>query len=1263
MNRTILIIIIALCTSSLFAQIEKKVVIDYQFVEAQNKDGFTLTFVTFDDAQRMRSTSSLPIYTAIFEKPDELFGYDVDIVEILADTFSLKKSLAIADNDLITSEYKTFVAYKGSDAQLSVFPMKRDLVTNRIIALTKFDIIAHIIPVAPSKLEKSFSHTYANSSVLSEGTWIKMGVTERGIHKLTYSDIEKMGFSPEQLDMKTIGVFGNYNGLLPESNSKPKIDDLQENSIFISDGGDGSFNTDDYILFYAQSPTTWTYNPFTGRFFHSTNIYADTVCYFFTTDRGSAKQIQEVDGTINNPTRYCSEFTDFMVHDKEDVNLISSGKKWYGEKFYGDTLSREFYFNIPDLNDDEPIYVGIELVGRAFSDSYYDVYVNDQLVSDSSKIRYVTTGGGIYARESSTDLTCYPGSEDVTVRIVYYSDDENAAAWLDYIEVNALRNLEFSGNQMVYSNPRFSASGNITEYSISNTNDGDMVWEITDIHNPRLVKSSYDNGVISYTLPTDSLLTFVISNGEEYYSPVEYISVQNQNLHAISNVNFVVIRPDNFSAEAERLADIHRTNDNMSVVTVSPQQIYNEFSSGSQDISAIRNFMKMLYDKGAFNNERIYLLLFGDASFDYKHRIHENTNIVPTYESEESLRETGSFVTDDYFGLLDDDEGANVDGELDVGIGRFPVSTIEQAEIAVNKIEAYLQRDKKVMRDWRRSICFVADDMDNNLHFNQAEGLASIADTLLSGIAINKIYSDAFKIETVPGGTRYPEVNYKISDQVNDGALIVNYTGHGGLIGWSDEHILDVPMINSYTNIDNMPLVITATCEFSRFDDPELTSAGEYFYINETGGAIALLTTTRVAYAHANYVVNRRIYFNLIKCEDGLTSRLGDLVRLSKIPSHENYLNFVLLGDPALTLAYPDYQVVTKIDSASIINDTVKALTLVNVVGEIVDKQNNRVENFNGILYPKVIDKAGVYSTLGNQGNSYPAEFELYNKFLFEGKISITEGEFSFDFMVPKDISYNYGFGRIDYYALDTVNYVDAWGSYEELLLGGLNNDAIIDDHGPEIDLYMNDNTFTSGDVVTSNSVLLAFLSDDNGVNCTGNGIGRDIVMTIDKNSANPIILNGYYDVELNSYTSGKIVYPFENLSEGLHVLTIKAWDLQNNSTEETIEFTVDNNANIKLFDVKCVPNPFVGSTSFEFKHNKSGSSFRTFVRIFDSDGNFVVELSTGEEYSETGYLLWDGTNAFGSVVDPGMYVYTIEVIDNYGNISIQQQKIIKINR
>ena len=1234
----------------------------------QSFTGQDINYYSFEGSTNIMKYGALPVFAAEVDLPADLFHCQVEVRILDADTLSVDESLRLTDADLMTDSAAFDIEYHGRKAMIYVLPLiKLKYEGNeRIIRLKRFNLLVDFVPAEPERSGVLSPVDYAETSVLNTGTWFRMGIVNAGVHKLTYNDLVEMGIDPSQVDPEKIGIFGNYNGMLPEANNKYAPDDLLENSIIVTGEPDGRFDKEDYILFYANAALTWKYNIFTGRFDHYTNIYADTVYYFFTPDMGTDKRIAVEENASSDPTVTVHSFYDYKVHEKELENLMYSGKEWYGESFAGDTTERTFIFNFPDIVKNRPVYLHIEMAARTFIDSYFEVFANDKRVLDSVKLNRVSPNSANYALAQTRKTTFLTDSSQIRIKVKYYSEDPTSIAWLNFIALNAERDLIFSGGQMSFRDPHISAAGNITRFEISGNIQNAGVWDISDNHNPKEVQYEISNNILQFTQHTDSLKEFIIFDGSEFYSPVEYLPVPNQDLHSISQLNLMIISPEVFLPQAERLAAIHHTQDGLQPLVVTPQQIYNEFSSGTQDISAIRNFMRMLRTKGAFGSQPGYLLLFGDASFDYKYRIPENTNFVPTFESKNSLRETQSFVTDDYFGLLDENEGAEASGNLDIGIGRFPVTTPEQAKALVDKVEHYMSKNLSVMRDWRTKLCFVADDGDKNLHLKQAKNLVSIADTLHAGININKIFSDAFPKITVPGGKRFPEVNQRINKQVESGSLIINYTGHGGLIGWSDELILDVPTIRAYNNFNNMPLFITATCEFSRFDDPEFVSAGEYVILNEHGGGIGLLTTTRLAYAHANIQVNMRVYKNLLTREDGQRPRLGDIVRMSKIPSNKNFLNFVLLGDPALRLAYPEYDIKTTSltnKSTGVSADTVRALSLITVNGEVVDGDGNKLENFNGYVYPKVFDKPSVYTTLGN-GDSYPADFTLSDKILYDGKSTVVNGEFQFTFLVPRDISYNYGFGKISYYAVDTANFTDAWGAYDRLLIGGYDESAGNDDDGPAINLYLNNKSFESGDIVSSRPLLLAELQDDQGINFTGHSLGRDMTLVIDDDFANTMVMNDYFKLDVNTYKSGKLLYQFNGLAKGWHTLKLKAWDLENNPSEKTIDFFADESADILLTNVINYPNPFTNETRFGFTNNKSGEILEVQINIFDINGRLIrsLENKVNTESNYRSSISWDGRDYNGSPIPAGFYSYLITVTDRFGNKTTQHQKLIKIN-
>lgn len=1251
-----------------FGQETIDVKLDWQGVKTEEtfKD-IRINYLSFDGSTMNYEYGSLPVFSYEIKTPDEVYSYELEIINAVYDSLSVEKSEIISDGDLATHEFEYWIQNNANTTILNILPIKWASNSQQFIVLKEFSIVLSLVPVEEIKVPVIGNPVYANNSVLSEGQWFKLGIVNTGIHKIDWNYISSMGLNPSEINVNEIGIFGNYTGMLPEVNAKSRLDDLQENSVEFVGMEDGIFDENDYILFFAQGPKTWRFNPFTYRFDHSNNIYADTIYYFFTPDAGTKKTIQTEESLSTTPTEVVTSFIDYIAHENDLVNLMFTGKEWFGERLSMEEPEIIFTHHIPNLIIEKSIYLKFDIIARAYENSSYEVYVNEQLIIDSTRISKVDPGSeSIYARRSTRTESFISLDENILqIKPVYNTSMSSASAWINYYVFNFERELIFEGGQMSFRQPTVTALGNDSRFEISNNYPNAEVWDITDSHNPLKVDFISSDDLIEFTLATDSLREFVVFDDMSFYQPVVFKSVANQNLHGITSVDFVIVSPDEFRQQAERLAQIHYDQDGLNTIVISPEVIYNEFCSGSQDVSAIRDFMRMLYKKEVFTNGPGYLLLFGDGSFDYKDRIHENTNLVPTYESLESLRTTLSYVTDDFFGLLDDDEGGNCSGVLDIGIGRFPVKNLQEATVAVDKIENYLKKDIKTLNNWAKSICFIADDGDNNLHLKQADlQLATIVDTLHPGFEIKKIYSDSYRLVEVPGGHRYPEVNNKINEQVEKGALIINYTGHGGLIGWSEELILDVSMINAFDNLNNMPLFITATCEFSRFDNPEFTSAGEYVFLNINGGGIALLTTTRLAYAHANIIVNMRIYNNLLKREDGSRPRLGDLIRMAKNPSSSNFLNFTLLGDPALRLNYPEKEIETLLINNKNVGakpDTVTALTEVNIEGIIKNPDGSIDTDFTGYIYPVVYDKASIYHTLGNTGSSYSTEFKLEDKVLYKGKSSVLNGAFSFSFLVPKDISFNYGFGKISYYAYDTILFNDAWGGFNNIVIGGLSDDYVNDGIGPEISLFLNNRTFVNGDQVENDLTLIADLFDENGINSTGYSLGRDIIAVVDEKYSSSINLNNNYTSDINTYKKGSVTFNLGSLETGWHTLSLKVWDLMNNSSSQIIDFYVGNENEAILSGVYNYPNPFIGNTIFTFNYNGISSWENLEIKIFDIRGQYITSLykDADNQGGSIASIEWDGTDNKGNRLPQGMFIYNLLITDQQGNTSVQQQKMI----
>jgi len=733
-------------------------------------------------------------------------------------------------------------------------------------------------------------------------------------------------------------------------------------------------------------------------------------------------------------------------------------------------------------------------------------------------------------------------------------------------------------------------------------------------------------------------------------SPERVGELVNQNLHSADLVDMIIVSNPALLKSANELADLHKTKDLMTVQVVTPEEIYNEFSGGLPDPSGFRNYFRMCYDRGRKNGKNTlkYILFMGDGSYDNRNILGKGHNLLPTYQSDNSLSPTESFVSDDFFAFLDENEGGS-DGTVDLGVGRIPARTLDEARVVVDKVLNYnLPED---MGNWRNLVTFIADDEDSNTHMTQAESMAGFVNNSYPPFLTEKIYFDAYKQLSTPGGEKYPDVNVAINSRVKQGALLMNYTGHANAKNLASENVMDIGSINSWTN-SRLPVFVTATCEFSRFDADE-TSAGEQILFNPNGGGVGLFSTTRLVYSGANFELNKK-FFNYIFEKDQLGNnfRLGDVMRLAKAAANTgtNQLNFSLFADPAIRLAYPNLKVITSsIDGKNVSAEVVlRPLSVVKVKGFIADSKGAKLSSFNGQIIPTVFDKAMQVETLGNAGEN-PFSYVVQNNIIYRGLASVKNGEFEFSFVVPKDVSFKSGMGKILYYAYNEI--VDAHGYCGNFNIGGLSETTIPDSKGPSIGLFMNSDSFKDGEIVSASSVLLATISDETGINTSGTGIGHDITAVLDGDYSNILVLNDYFQTDLDKYSSGKIVFPFTNLAEGEHTLKVKVWDVLNNSTEKEIHFVVKNSFRIE--SVKCYPNPMQEETRFEFTHNLFDETFDVSLEVFQTNGVRIdlVETTVGSQGTQSLPLVWTPSERLVKMM-AGVYVYRLSVKTKDGKMS-----------
>ncbi|MBP9151167.1 MAG: type IX secretion system sortase PorU [Flavobacteriales bacterium] len=1249
-------------------------------------DGSRKSFVMFDGAVYLDDTSLPFAVRNIRVSAENTIKANLD--EMVFEPLTNLEKEAIGNLSIETSievNVDRYTERKQSFERVSFVPLRKNPTSGQLEKLTSFKLQTRLIPLANPKA--TGANVFAQSSVLNGGSWYKVAVSQDGIHRITYNDLQTLGVDVASIDPRRLNVYGNGGGMLPNASSKFRHDDLQQNAIEVVGESDGRFDQGDYIVFYAKGPHSWVQDSAScGYFRHEFNSYSDQAYYFVTLDRGMGRRVASEPQANAAATHTVTTFVDHQFHESDAVNLIKSGREWYGEIFDIQT-TYDFDFGFSNVRNSDPSYIGTRFLSGSSSTTSYSVKANGTTIINSTPI---TGASGGYGATAISKMTCSEvslGSGNTNVALTYSKGgNPSAVGWLDYVDVIVKRNLLMAGAQMAFRDPVSVGIGNIAEFQVGNSNSSVRVWEVTDPTNVTQRALNLQGSTASFKVETDSLRQFIAFNGSSFYSVTPVGQVDNQNLHGLSQANMIIVAHPNFVSEAERLAEFHRQNEtnSLSVHIVTPQQIYNEYSSGAQDISAIRDFMRMFYERTTgWQDMPRYLLLFGDASYDYKDRLADNTNYVPTYESVESLVPTTSYASDDYFGLLDINEGDwSQNDALDIGIGRFVVRTAEDARTVVDKIYRYEDlsiadfntpdhctdgSSAIVSPDWRNRICFVADDEDSNMHVNQADQLAVLVDTMYPEYNISKIYLDSYVQESTPGGQRYPEATIDINNTIQRGVLIMNYTGHGGELGWTHERVLGVSDINSWTNFSNLAVMVTATCEFTRYDDPSRVSAGELVHLNPNGGGIALFTTSRLVYSAPNFTLNRNFYLNLLVEQLWGPPTMGDVIRMTKVASggSVNNRNFSLIGDPAQRLAFPLHKVETLAINGEEVNsltDTINALELVTVTGRMRNRNGQLMPDFDGVVYPTVFDKNSEVSTLANDPGSSVRQFTVQKNLIYKGKASVKNGEFSFTFVVPRDIAYNYDFGRISYYAEGEGT--NANGYFEEFIVGGSSDGTQTDENGPVIRLYMNDEGFAYGGTTDESPSLFAIVADSNGVNTVGNGIGHDITAVLDDNASSTINLNDFYQADLDSYQSGKVLYPFSNLSEGTHNLKLKIWDVYNNSSEAYTEFVVAESAQLALEHVLNYPNPFTTRTSFMFEHNQPCNSLDVQVQVFTVSGKLVKTIN--ETVLSNGFrndpIEWDGLDDYGQKIGRGVYLYNLKVKTPDGQKAEQIERLVILN-
>lgn len=1170
-------------------------------------------------------------------------------------------------SDSITVNVSIGTARKKTVLDLSLIPLARRNGTYFKLVSFEWDIK----PVSNTALRKAGAVAYASNSVLASGRWKKVSVTESGIYKLTYSDIKNMGIDPAKVQ-----IYGYGGKLLAENFAlSGYADDLPEVAVYKELGSDGVFNTGDFILFYAQGPISWSYNSSYNMYLRTRNHYSDKA-YYFVGERAGGTQTSTVSTFSGMPNKDITTFTDFQLHETELVNMGESvsghgtGRELFGEDFVSSS-SQVFDFTVPNPDSTANSRLMVEFVVKNPASSYCNVFANTSLVTSMSFPTIDVSEIYRYAYKITSAANYKVKVPALTVQLDYYmaQNASDPRANLDAITLNARRFLKMSGSTMPFRDPASVGSGNIGRFTLQNATSKLLVFDVTDPRSMVQMNGTLQAGNYEFVQSTASLREYVaVETGSVIPKPTIEGGVPNQNLHGQTGVDMVIVAPTDFLPWAKKLADAHEAHDGMNVLVVTPEQVYNEFSSGTPDATAIRRLMKLYYDRGQTDAELPdYLLLFGDGVYDNQlvstqfANKRSKPNKILTYQSAESVDGHYSYVTDDYFGFLDDSEGSSLStAKLDIGIGRFTVTTAEEAENAVEKAIAYMYNSQ--LGPWKNRLLFLADDGDTYLHVGQADALANMVGSAHPEFMINKIYVDTYTRVTGASGVTVPDANTKFAELMDAGLLMLNYTGHGSTSLWADEKLFQNQDVETMNN-KCLPLWVTATCDFTRYDGKDL-SGGELVFLKKNGGAIALFTTTRIVYSNNNYTINQIFLENLFNKTNGVRYTLGQIMNRAKrsdlLNGDSNKLSFTLIGDPALKLGYPEYAArVTHVNgkAASLVKDTLQALSTVTVSGQVFREDGTLATDFNGLISPSILDASEVIAKLGRyEGDTITINDR--SKVLFSGKDSVRNGIFTFTFVVPKDNSYSYKAGRINLYASDGTGANEAQGYYQNFVIGGTDQTAVLNQNGPLMALYLNDESFIDGGTVHETPTLLAKISDENGLSTSGNGIGHDLMLVVDDQPSKIYNLNNFFSAEVGSYKTGVVRFQIPELSAGRHHLTLRAWDVQNNSSIDTLHFVVEPGLKPQVGEVQFIQRGEEGQ--FIFTHNRPQADVTVQLSVYDLLGRLVwqSDWDMQAETNSSDLLKWKLTDTNDRRIANGVYICRMLVTDSNGSQNFGSQKI-----
>jgi hypothetical protein len=1205
---------------------------------------------------------------------------NVSRISLPANITYLREANNLSVNSALIEEVNPGIAAGRNVVSLRVNLTRIDSVNQQLLVTRYLKFRVYKNPEA--RVRKNTAATPVQNHPLATGTWYRIPVERDGIHQLDAEYLEALGLDLENLDPRNLQLWGTNGFEIPRPNNAPRVA-FQQIPVLVEGESDGSFDAGDRLLFYGDDTNQLFWDDVNNRYLPEVHPYSERNYYFLTVGALPGFRLNESNNGLI-PSRTISDFQDLIWIEEEERKAdsrLKSGREWLGQRFtasengvYKSILRDTLPGTVP--TQQAPLFAN--LVGRSVQLMSFDLRINGTdagSVNISPIFDYNSEEG---AAANSRGLISRPivsvqnGILNIEARINH--NEENTEGFIDWVRLYLNRSLTAKNDYLFFYAPSDGAASTIGSYRLDGFDENPIVMEVSTPESPRLLAHTFSNGNVTFNFNTRPENIFVAQS--RFFTPPAGSQVPNQNLRGESAYpDYIIITSERFLDVAGELAQYRAQNDGLVPVVATQNQIFNEFSSGKTDITAIRDYVKMFYDRALAVGQPTprYLLLFGNTTYDYKGLIpNALTNDVITYQSQSSLFRTNTFATDDYFGTLDDNEGdpteSNTSDRIDLGIGRIPAETIGEARTMLEKIRAY--DNGQADSDWQNLITFAADDdfpdieRNRDLHVLNAEGTLIRMEADDASIRFKRIYLFSYPEETTGAGRQVPQASQDLINTINQGTLLVNYSGHGNEQVLSDEEFYVSEFNDLFTNSDRLTIFVTATCQFGRYDDSDEQSGAERLIFNPNGGAIASFTTTRVVFTGSNISNSNNFGLNIAlsqqltgRDDEGKPLRLGDIYFRTKntsVGGTRNTRKFILLGDPASRIRLPDEDAaLTAIngDTNFESNDSlrIRALDLVQLNGEVRDGSGNKLNNFNGSLSVTVFDAPRIVRlpdrswVLEDRCFLDDCQYETQNDLIFKGRTRVNNGEYQIQFVVPKDISFSDEEGRILLFG--SSEEATAGGVYRNIVFNGINPDAQNDGEGPQLDVYLNDPSFVNGNLVGDKPTLIVELNDETGINTTGTGVGHEIIATIDTQPQQTIVLNPFYEGNLDDFTGGRIEYPLDELPEGNYTLTVRAWDVQNNPSERSIQFEVASAQELSIRNVYNYPNPMNNRTAFTFEHNQPGNPLDVSVRIFTLSGRPVQQLNqtilTNSSYAS---ISWNGRDRDNDRLGNGTYLYVLRV-------------------